>query len=333
MIGFITELFNKVVIGLIAFYGVYEIIQGRMTLGSLAAIMVYLGQLAGFQSQCAGLFQVFMLGAVSCERVAAILDEKEGISEAGRGKRIHIREGAIEFQGVSFGYRQGEYILKEMSFSIAGGRHIALVGPSGSGKTTILLLILRLYNTWGGRILIDREDSRDVETRSLRNEIGISLQEPFLWNDSIANNIKYGNPAATDREVIEAARIALADDFIKNLPSGYSAMIGENACTISEGQKEKVAIARAIVKMPKLLLLDEAMSSIDSAGERRIVSNIKDAMNGATLVTVSHRLSTVMSADLVYYLSGPGRMEIDTPHNMRKNNSRFSDLFRGQENL
>jgi len=324
---------NKVVIGLIGFYGGYQVIKGNMTLGSLTAIMMYIGQLIGLQNSFASLFQSIAMGMVSCERVAEILDIKITSSATKDASYIILRKGNILFNDVNFWYKEGEGVLSNLSFSIdrARGSHIALVGPSGCGKTTILNLMLKLYRPCSGDIFIDEYKIENINADSLHSQIGIALQEAFLWNDTIRNNIKYGNPKATEQDIIDAVRICRVDEFVKYFPSQYKTVIGEGACKISEGQKQKIAIARALIKKPRILLLDEAFSSMDSKSEDEILQNIKNAYKDILLIVVSHRLSTVLSSDLVYLLPGSNNsMIIGQPKELIKTNHVFSSLFASQ---
>ena len=328
--GFAGSAINKVVIGLISFYGGYQVIKGRMTLGSLMAIMLYIGQLIGLQNSFAGFFQNITLGLVSCRRVEEILDKHPKIAEKENAKSAIFKKGGIVFRDISFGYKQKELVLPGVNFNIDGGSHIALAGPSGCGKTTILNLILRLYDPWAGEIIIDGDNIRDIKFSFLRGQIGIALQEPFLWNDSIENNIRYGKTDAATEEITEIAKICTIDKFVNDLPNRYNTLIGENACKISEGQKQKITIARALIRKPKILILDEAMSSMDSSSEEEILVNMKLYNKKMTLIVVSHRLSTAMRAELVYFFSNRGEIIIDTALNLVNNNKEFFHLFSGQ---
>lgn len=308
--SFANSLANRIILGLITFYGGYQLIKGRMTLGSLTAITIYLSQLLGLQNSFAHFFQQISLSFVSCERLDFMLESQPGLIEDKSAKEIIFSNGKIEFRNVTFGYRQDKMVLENLSFGIAGGSCIALAGPSGRGKTTLVNLILGLYNLYDGRIFIDGDNLKNIKSKSLYGQIGVVLQEPYLWNDTVGNNIRYGKPDANFKEVIEAARIAYIDDFINALPRGYNATIGENACKISEGQKQRIAIARAVIKKPKILILDEALSSVDMQTEATIINNIKDFLKETTLVIVSHRSSAIKKMDLVYFLADPSRMLI-----------------------
>ncbi|MFH1478493.1 MAG: ABC transporter ATP-binding protein [Candidatus Omnitrophota bacterium] len=328
--GFSAKVLDKVIIGLITFYGGYHVIRGEISFGTLTAILVYLGQLVNMQYGFISFFQSTVLGLVSCERVENILNEKEEIADREDAKYIIVTKGEIEFKKVNFGYSKDQLILKGLDLKIKGGTHISLAGPSGQGKTTILNLIARLYEVDGGEIIIDGQNIRDVSLNSLKNSIGMALQEPNLFNDSIKNNILYGNNLASFEDVIKCAKIALVDEFTEKLHDKYETIIGENACKISEGQKQKIAIARALIKKPKILILDEAFASMDSLSEDRIIENIRGYAKDITLISVSHRLSTVKRSELVYFLNSSGEMVIGNVEELLGNNKEFQDLFRDQ---
>ncbi|MFC1804986.1 ABC transporter ATP-binding protein [Candidatus Omnitrophota bacterium] len=329
----IIQVTTKAIIGLLSLYGGYQVIKGQLTIGSLAAIMIYLYQLIGLQSQFASFFHTVTIGLVSCRRIAEILDQEVTVRELKGARNVIFKRGQVIFDKVSFGYKPKEHILRGMSFCIKESSHIAIVGPSGCGKTTLLNLIARLYDPWEGEILIDGHNIRDLKFRCLKGQLGFALQDTLLWNDTVENNIRYGKAKATKQEILRAAEIAGVDDFVQTMPQGYQTVIGENACRISEGQKQKIAIARALIKQPKILIFDEAMSSMDSASEERIISQIKSSQETLTLITVSHRLSTVMQSGMVYYLLRPDRMIVDKPQDLQGKNREFIRLFSAQEGI
>jgi len=326
-----NSLANRIILGLITFYGGYQLIKGQMTLGTLSAITIYLSQLSGLQGSFAQFFQQISLGLVSCGRLEAIWDvQHHAVIEDKNAREIIFSKGSIEFRNVTFGYRQDRGVLENLSFFIEGGSCIALVGPSGCGKTTLINLILRLYNLDAGQILIDGYDTRHIKSKSLYAQIGVVLQEPYLWNDTIQNNIKYGKEDANFKEVREAAEIACIDDFINTLPQGYNAVIGERASKISEGQKQRIAIARAVIKRPKILILDEALSSVDAHIEARIIDNIRASLKTTTIIIVSHRFSAIKRTDLIFFLNSPDKIDKGIHEELLKDNPKYQNYLSHQ---
>jgi ABC-type bacteriocin/lantibiotic exporter with double-glycine peptidase domain len=324
------SILNKVIGGVIALYGGYQVIQGTITLGSLTAVMIYLTQLLGLARSISGLYENVLTSSVSRKRLGEILDIAPGRRDTERSADHHITRGRIEFRDISFGYKSNELIMKGMSFSIEPSAKIALTGPSGCGKTTLLALILGLYEPANGSILLDEIDIRDIRLKCLKAQVGIALQEPFLWNDTVANNILYGAEGAGREDMLKAAALAGAHDFIMNLPEKYGSNSGDAACRISEGQKQRIAIARAVIGRPKILILDEAMSSLDSETEDKIIDNIKREFANSTIIAVSHRLSTIRKMDCVYFFEGPGRMVIGTHDGLLAQNRKYRDLLASQ---
>jgi len=329
---FANSLASRIVLGAIIFYGGYQVIKGKMTLGALSAISIYLNQLSGLQGSLAQFIEQVSLGAVSWDRLDAILEMKAELIENKFAGEAIFSKGGIEFRGVTFGYKSDNPVLDNLSFHINGGSAIALVGPSGCGKTTVANLILRLYPLNKGQILIDGHNIYNIKSRSFYGQIGIVLQEPYLWDDTVENNIKYGRENATFEEVREASRVACADEFINSFPLGYDTIIGENACKISEGQKQRIAIARAIIKRPKISILDEALSSVDAQIEARIINNIRSWLKGATLLVISHRLCTIKSMDLVYFLATSRRMDVATHTELSRTNPEYHSYLAHQLN-
>jgi ATP-binding cassette subfamily B protein len=328
--SFVYSLANRIILGLITFYGGYQLIKGQMTLGSLSAITIYLSQLSGLQNSFVAFFQQISFGFVSCERLDFILDSQPELTEDKSAEEVIFSKGCIEFRKVTFGYQQDKMILQNLTFFIEGGSCIGLVGPSGCGKTTIINLILRLYKLYAGQILIDGDDIRYVKSRALYGQIGVVLQEPYLWNDTIQNNIKYGKKDANFKEVREAAGIACIDDFIDTLAQGYNAVIGENACKISEGQKQRIAIARAVIRRPKILILDEALSSVDAQIEARIIDNMMGSLRDATIIIVSHRFSAIKRTHLVFFLNSPDKIDVGIHEELLRNNLQYQKYLAHQ---
>ena len=323
---------NRLFLGVVGFYGSLLVIKGEMTLGSLGALMIYINLGIGAYAALSNLVRQIVLNRILLERVSEPLDVEPEIKESRNAKSVVLAKGKIEFRNVTFGYTKDQYVLDNMNFCILPNAHIAITGASGQGKTTILNLILRLYDVNKGTILLDNYDLKNFKFQSIYSQIGIALQEPFLWNDTIISNILYGSQDTTKEEVIKAAKIAEAHNFILDLPRGYNSMIGELACKISEGQKQRIAIARAIIKKPKILILDEAMSSLDSETEGKIINNIKCEFKDSVIIVVSHRLSTIRKMDLVYFLESCSSVKIGTFEQLIENSSKYKELFTSQIN-
>jgi len=329
-ISLLNTVSSRFLLGLVLFYGGYQVITGEIPLGSLIAIGMYLGQLSGQHHAFASLIQQVTLNFVSCERLDAILETEPLVLERKDAKSINFSEGKIEFKNITFGYNENEKVLDCLSFTIPGGACIGLVGPSGSGKTTIINLLLRLYRLFDGEIFIDERNIYDIKSGSFYSQTGAALQDAYLWNDTLENNIKYTQKDAGEEEVKEAARIASIDTFIEKLPGGYKTVMGENASKISEGQKQRISIARAVIKKPKILILDEALSSVDGETENRIIDNIRESLRGSTVIIISHRISTIKKMDTVYFLSGPGNIVAGKHDELVKSNLSYQKYLAHQ---
>lgn len=341
---FSGSLLTKAIAGIVALYGGYEVIKGKITLGSLSAVMIYLTQLIGLSRIVGRFYENFALNCVSAKRLREILDIKPNIIEKTDAVDFPILGNQIEFKNVYFGYKKDELILEGINCLIPQASKIAIVGPSGCGKTTFLSLILRLYDVKKGAVQIDGIDIRNIKLKPFMSQIAVALEEPFLWHDTVANNILYGVDEmafCTSRTyikeddvemggVIWAAKITCAHDFIMGLPQQYNTLLGDMACKISEGQKQRIAMARAVVKRPRILILDEAMSSVDSQTEEKIIDNIKKEFNDSTIIIVSHRFSTVKKMDLVYFLRSPSQIDISNDSGTKERDFAYQKLFMSQ---
>jgi len=236
------------------------------------------------------------------ERIFELLDEPEEIADSADARRLPPGPGAVSFESVAFGYDPDRPVLEDVDLEIAAGRTIALIGRTGSGKTTLAALVPRFYEVTAGRVLVDGLDVRDVERRSLRREIGVISQDPFLFSASIRDNIAFGMPDAPQDAVEAAARAAQAHDFILELPHGYDTVVGERGITLSGGQRQRVAIARALLIDPRILVLDDATASVDATTEARIRAGLREVMRGRTTIIIAHRLSTIALADEIVVL-------------------------------
>ena len=248
-----------------------------------------------------------------------VLDQNPEVADRPGAKLLEIDGGTIRFEHVGFSYDPEREILQDVSFEVPAGKMVAIVGPSGAGKSTISRLLLRFYDVTSGRVTIDGQDIRDVTQASLRAAIGVVPQDTVLFNDTIFYNIKYGRHDATDEEVIAAAKMAQIDDFVKTLPDGYDTMVGERGLKLSGGEKQRVAIARTILKAPPILILDEATSALDSETEAKIKRALDTLRTGRTTYVIAHRLSTVADADQILVLD----------HGQIVEHGRFEELAEG----
>jgi len=241
-------------------------------------------------------------GLIDIETMFALLHEPPEIVDRPGAKKLRVTKGEIKFENVSFAYDPERQILKNVSFEVPAGKMVAIVGPSGAGKSTISRILFRFYELTGGRVLIDGQNISDVTQSSLRAPIGMVPQDTVLFNDTILYNIRYGRPEASDAEVREAARLAQIHDFIMTLPQGYDALVGERGLKLSGGEKQRVAIARSILKSPPILMLDEATSALDSHTEKEIQDALERVARERTSLVIAHRLSTVVHADNIIVL-------------------------------
>jgi ABC-type multidrug transport system fused ATPase/permease subunit len=278
------------------------VLDKSMSTGAFVAFNLWLSMM---------IFPLRMLGmwvgegqraTASGERIFQILDAPEEIQDAPDAGSIPAGPGRVLFENVTFAYRPGMPVLSAIDLELAPGKTVALIGHTGSGKTTLASLIPRFYDVSAGRVTIDGADVREVTLESLRREIGIIAQDPFLFSATVRENLSFGRPDATDEEIVEAARLAQAHDFIERLPDGYETVIGERGITLSGGQRQRVAIARALVVDPRILILDDATASVDASTEARIRLGLREAMRGRTTIIVAHRLSTIALADEIVVL-------------------------------
>lgn len=276
--------------------------SGEQTLGDFVMINALLMQLFVPLNFIGFIYREIRQGFADLEEMFNLLGVEKEISDKPDAKEIRVKEGAIKFRDVSFHYDENRKILKHVSFDVPAGKTVAIVGPSGAGKSTISRLMFRFYDVIDGAILIDGQDLRDVTQKSLRSNIGMVPQDTVLFNETIAYNIRYGRPDATDEEVEQAAEMAQIGDFIRGLPDGFKTEVGERGLKLSGGEKQRVAIARTLLKAPPILILDEATSALDTQTEREIQAALDVVSMDRTTIVIAHRLSTVVSADEILVL-------------------------------
>jgi ATP-binding cassette subfamily B protein len=279
-----------------------DVVAGTLTIGEFVMINAILMQLYLPLNFMGMVYREIKQGLIDIETMFALLHEPAEITDRPGAKPLRVTKGEIKFENVSFAYDPERQILKDVSFEVPAGKMVAIVGPSGAGKSTISRILFRFYELSSGRVLIDGQDIRDVTQASLRAAIGMVPQDTVLFNDTILYNIRYGRPEATDAQVREAARLAQIHDFIMTLPQGYDSLVGERGLKLSGGEKQRVAIARTILKSPPILMLDEATSALDSHTEKEIQDALERVARERTSLVIAHRLSTVIHADNIIVL-------------------------------
>ncbi len=299
----IMESLGGVAITLVITYGGFRVIHDNMDPGSFFSFITALLLAYEPMKRLANLNATLQEGLAGAQRLFQLLDREPTIQEKPNAKALAITGGGIKLKDLQFSYVTGQAALADMSFDVPAGKTVALVGPSGAGKSTILNLIPRFYDVDNGRIAIDGTDVQDVTFESLRGAMALVSQEITLFDDTIRANIAYGRPDASEDEIIKAAKNAAAHDFIMEMPVGYDTYVGERGTKVSGGQRQRLAIARAMLKNAPILLLDEATSALDTESERHVQSALTELMHGRTTLVIAHRLSTVMDADLIHVIN------------------------------
>jgi ATP-binding cassette subfamily B protein len=311
--------------------GGYLVLEGQMTIGTVVAFLGYVGGVFGPVQGLSGIYTSLRRASVSLDEIFRILEVEDHLGDSPDAKDIGRISGDVRFEKVSFAYDDADRpLLDRLSFHTRPGQTIAIVGPSGSGKTTMMALLMRFYDPQEGRITVDGSDLRDITQSSLRRQIGVVLQDPLLFNDTVRANITYGKPHATNADVKAAALAANADEFIRRLPDGYETIVGERGGLLSLGERQRITIARALVKDPSILILDEPTASLDAQSEEMVRNAVERLMSGRTTFVIAHRLATVIHADRILVLKNGRIIESGTHTELLIQNGYYTSLVRRQ---
>jgi ATP-binding cassette subfamily B multidrug efflux pump len=330
------EAFSYIGLAIVTGVGGWYLLTGdslfgtAVTLGLVITFLAYVQRFNQPIQQIAVLWTNIQNAVAGAERIFTILDEKPAVTDKVNAKAMTEIKGKVEFTEVSHEYEDGVPVLNKVSFSAEPGQTIAIVGPTGAGKTTIINLLPRFYDVTHGSVKIDGVDVRDVTTESLRKQIGIVLQDTFLFSASVMDNIRFGRPDATDEEVYAAAKLANADSFITRLPEKYDTVLGERGSGLSQGQRQLLSIARAALADPRILILDEATSSVDTRTERLIQKAFDALLQSRTSFVIAHRLSTIRNADMILVLKGGEIIERGKHDDLLKKKGFYYDLYMSQ---
>lgn len=322
-----VEFLAAVAVTFIVWFGGYEVVNGDITAGALIAFLTYAVNLANPVKRLSRVYGNIQKAMAAVDRVFDVLDLEESVSNRPDAIDLPATHGHVSVRDVTFSYKPGVPALQHVSLEVKPGQMIAFVGPSGAGKSTIANLIPRFYDVTEGSILIDDHDIRDLTVESLRQQIGIVPQETMLFSNTVRENIRYGRLDATDEEVVEAARAANADVFIRELPEGYDTQIGERGLNLSGGQRQRISIARAILKNPRILILDEATSALDTESEKVVQAALDKLMIGRTSFVIAHRLSTIFEADQIYVIDNGMIHEHGTHEELLEKGGLYSSLY------
>jgi ATP-binding cassette, subfamily B, multidrug efflux pump len=326
----LMNVINNLGFTMVAGVGGYLAVKDMVTIGVIASFLSYSRQFSRPLNDIAGIFNTLQSAVAGAERVFEIMDEKEEPEDLVEAAVLEKPKGHVVFDNVSFTYCKGEPVLKNISFEAGEGSSIALVGPTGAGKTTIANLLTRFYDVSEGRILIDGKDIRLYTRDSLRRCFGIVLQDTYLFSGTIKENIRYGRPSATDEEIEAAAAVTNADVFIKRLPMGYDTMLAESGGNLSQGQRQLLAISRAVLANPSILILDEATSSVDTRTELHIQEAMLKLMQGRTSFIIAHRLSTIKDADKIIVINKGEIVEQGSHNSLIERKGVYYDLYYSQ---
>ncbi len=312
---------------LVLWFGASLVLGGSLSAGSLVVFIFYLGKMYKPMQELSKMTDTFSKAAVGYERICEILDTERDVKDLPGARRAGRLRGRIEFKNVDFAYQPDRPILRNVSFRIEPGQVAALVGPTGAGKTTIISLIPRFYEPTAGFVSVDGWDVRRLRQKSLRQQMSFVLQETLLFHAPIWNNIAYGKPEASRREILRAAELANAHEFIEKMPEGYDTVVGERGVTLSGGQRQRIAIARAIIRNTPILILDEPSSGLDAASEKLVFEALDRLMEGKTSIVIAHRLSTVRRADVIFVVNDGRIVERGSHEELLKLGGLYAELY------
>lgn len=326
----IIRFINQIGYVIIAVVGGVFASTGAMTLGSIQAFIQYVNQASEPTTEISYIVNMLQAAIASAERVFTVMDEVEEMKDKEDSKVINMPKGKVEFEHVKFGYSDDSILMKDINIKLNAGDKIAIVGPTGAGKTTLVNLLMRFYEIQGGRITIDGVNIKDLKRGELRTMFGMVLQDTWLFNGSIKENIAYSKSDATMDEIVKAAKSARVDHFIRTLPQGYDTVLTEDASNLSQGQKQLLTIARAILSDPSVLILDEATSSVDTRTEVEIQKAMNNLMKGRTSFVIAHRLSTIRDADLILVMKEGNIIEQGNHKELIENKGFYEELYNSQ---
>ena len=332
----ITAFIGNLTYVVVCLVGGFEVVRRVMTIGDIQAFITYVRRFNQPISSIAQLSNTIQSMAAAAERVFEILNEEEEIKEVDNPINIYDEhgeiniEGNVTFENVKFGYDPNNIIIKDFSMFVAPGKDVAIVGPTGAGKTTLVKLLMRFYELNGGTIYVDYKDIKEYTRKDLRSMFGMVLQDAWLFEGTVKDNIKFSKPDATDDEVYEACKMAHIDHFIRTLDKGYDTVVSEDTSSISQGQKQLITIARAFLKNPKILILDEATSSVDTRTEHLIQDSMEKLREGRTAFTIAHRLSTIKNADIIIVLDQGDVVEVGNHNELMEKNGFYARLYNSQ---
>lgn len=322
-----TRFVNSIVYAAVALTGAFAVLSGRMTVGLLSCFLSYSNQYTKPFNEVSGVITELQNAIACAGRIFELIEETPQIPDKEDAIALADVQGNIQCEHVDFSYTKDQKLIRDFSINIKPGQNVAIVGPTGCGKTTVINLLMRFYDVNSGQIKVDGTDIRDVTRNSLRSHYGMVLQETWLKSGTIRENIKMGNPKATDEAMIKAAKAAFSDSFIRRLPNGYDTVIGEDGGMLSQGQKQLLCITRIMLSLPPMLILDEATSSIDTRTEMKIQSAFHKLMEGRTSFIVAHRLSTIKNADIILVMKDGNIIEQGSHESLLAQNGFYATMY------